>query len=83
MFSIAELKTAALDYGTPALSPWHAMLLLLLILFIPLIPYILLSHSLQAEEDKESVNAPASAPELFVKMTAWMHAHRRLHLLHH
>ncbi len=73
MFSLVALKAAALDAGTPGISPWHAMLLLLMILFIPMIPYIVLSHSLQVEEEKEATIAPPSAPEPFVRMIAWMH----------
>ena len=74
MFSLVALKAAALDAGTPGISPWHAMLLLLMILFIPMIPYIVLSHSLQVEEEKkEATIAPPSAPEPFVIMIAWMH----------
>lgn len=92
MFSLIELKTAVLDAGTPGISPWHAVLLLMMVVVIPIIPYILLSHSLEEQEDREALVAPPSAPEPFVKMTArmhaWLHSHHWMHshhphLLHH
>jgi len=79
VFSIIELKTAVLDYGTTGVSPLRGVLLLLMILLIATIPYLILFHSLRVEEDKTSVRAP----EPFAKMIAWMHAHRHPHLLHH
>ena len=80
MFSIVDLTTRTLDYGIPGISPALAVLLLLLILGLPMIPYVVQYVALREKESRAS-NAVAISP--FEKMIAWVHVHRHPELLHH
>lgn len=79
MFSIVELKTAILDYGTPGVSQALLLLLFLMMLAIPMIPYAFLYH---AARDKHA-GAAAIKPFPIRRMFAWVHLHRHPELLHH
>ncbi len=79
MFSIVELKTAALDYGIPGISPLHMMLLYLLMLAVPMIPYLFLHRSLRHEEGEAKVPKTSH----FQGFTArWLHWHHHPQPLH-
>jgi hypothetical protein len=88
VLSIVQLKTAALDYGIPGVSPIHMLLLYLMAFAIPMIPYAFLYLSLRDERGRASLS-PRATPILeftiqsFRKTIAWMHAHRHPELLHH
>ena len=79
MFAIIQLKTAALDQGA-AFSPVHTVLLLLMLLAIPMIPYAILYVALE----RERTEAPAAHrfAHPFTRMFAWMHVHQHPHALH-
>ncbi len=79
MLSIVELNTRALDSGIPGVSPTHMLLLFLMMLAIPMIPYAFLYHSLRNKQ----APIPESTTKPFTKMVAWVHAHRHPELLHH
>jgi hypothetical protein len=74
VFSIVELKTATLDYGTPGISQMVLLLLFLLMIGVSMIPYLFLYVSLG--EKKPAVKRES-------RFTEWLHAHRHPHLLHH
>jgi hypothetical protein len=80
MFSIVQLKSAALDFGVPGISRTLTMLIFLMMFAIPAIPYVFLYFSLR---DKKSRPSPSSKPSTIRAMTAWLHAHHHPHLLHH
>lgn len=80
MFSIVELKTTALDSGIPGVSPTHMLLLFLMTLSIPMIPYLFLFLSLREEKGKAPRPLRTSPIR---RMITWMHAHRHPELLHH
>lgn len=79
MFLLVQLHSATLDYGT-RLSPLSALLLLIMIAWIPLIPYAFLYHSLRNEGQKV---AKPLKPSPVHKMMDWVHAHRHPQLVHH
>ena len=84
MFSIVELKTRPLDSGTPGIPPVHALLLLLMLLAIPMIPYAFLYLSWRHKQGRASMMfQPSQAKAAFGKMMAWLHMHRHPQLLHH
>ena len=85
MFSIVELKTATLDYGTPGISQTLLVLLFLMMLGISMIPYLFLFLSLRENQSRASLLVKAShvTEKPFNKVIAWMHAHRHPQLLHH
>jgi len=84
MFSIVALTTSALDTGRPGTSEINTILLLLLILAIPMIPYVILHRTWRPQETASS-NRYARFVEIaqrpFHSMAAWMHMHHP-HLLH-
>lgn len=80
MFSIVELKTAILDYGI-SISPMHMLLMYLLMLLVPMIPYLFLYLSLRDEESSAPKAARAARMREFT--TRWLHIHRHPELLHH
>ncbi len=86
MFSIIELKATALDYGIPGVSPMLMLLLFLMTLSVPMIPYLFLFISLRDKQGRASMSLTAS-PTLeltpFGRMIAWVHAHRHPEMLHH
>lgn len=86
MFSIVELKTAALDYGIPGVSPAHMLLLFLVAYAIPMIPYLFLYLSLRDGKRGASLKASPvleSTEKPFGKITTLLHAHRHSEPLHH
>ena len=80
MFSIIQLKTAALDSGIPG-SQLHMMLILLLIAAVPIIPYVLLYRSLRDEEGTAPKAAKTSHLHGFT--ARWLHWHHHPQPLHH
>ena len=85
MLSLVELKTAVLDSGIHV-SPSHTILLILMMLALPMIPYLFLYPSFRAAERKEAKVVRAShfrETTLFGRMIAWLNAHRHPQLLHH
>lgn len=88
MFSIVELKTAALDYGIPGISPTQMLLIFLMMLSLSMIPYLFLYLSLRDEQGTASKSLRAShilafTTRPFRRMTAWVHAHHLPPVLHH
>lgn len=82
MLSIVELKTATLDYGIPGVSPIYMLLLFLMMLAIPMIPYLFLYLSLGGDKGSASpIVQPATNARR--KIFAWVHPHRHPDLLHH
>ncbi len=86
MFSIVQIKTATLDYGIPGVSPAHMLLLFLVALAVPMIPFLFLFFSLPGEKDSAPVslkNSPAkSTGKPFKKASARVHV-QNPGLLHH
>ena len=78
MLSLVELKATALQQGIPGISPEHMLLLFMMILFIPMIPYAFLYVSLldKGRTSQQKVS-------FIGKTMAWVHAHRHHELVHH
>ena len=88
MFAIVALKTATLDYGIAGISPLHMLLLMLMMMAIPMIPYAFLYRSLRDKEaGLRSVSSAAPQPGFWSagmrKMSTWVHVHRHPQPLHH
>lgn len=87
MFSIIQLKAAALDYGISGVTPMHMMLFFLMTSLIPIIPYLFLYLSLPDEHGRTPMSSRVTHPRLLMRpvgrMAAWLHAHHHPQLLHH
>ena len=71
MFLFMQLKQSTLDYGQLSYSPLHVILLILLILAIPMIPYTWMYFVYGRDKtQKPRQHSP------FHKMMDWMHVHR-------
>ncbi len=85
MFSLLELKTAVLDSGVHV-SQMDTILLILMMIALPMIPYLFLYPSFRDEERREAKVGRAShlhETTPFGKTIAWLRAHRHPQLLHH
>lgn len=83
MFAILQPETLRLDYGIVGFSAERMLLIFLLILAVPMIPYLFLYISLRKEEAKESLTAAPAPPKPQRKFAAWLHGHKHPELLHH
>jgi hypothetical protein len=83
VFLIVQLQTAPLDAGVPA-SQMRWVLILLLMVVLPMIPYLLLYLSLREKNASASKPAKASLIREFArKIAASFHVHRHPEPLHH
>jgi hypothetical protein len=83
VFLIVQLQTAPLDAGVPA-SQLHWVLIFLMLIALPMIPYLFLYLSLR----EKHIGAPKPATgspfrELARKIAASFHVHRHPQPLHH
>ncbi len=86
MFSIVTLTSSTLDAGTPGLSELQTILLLLMILGIPMIPYLILHRTWRGQERAALLGHSRVLEMLewpFHQMAEWIHMHRHPELLHH
>lgn len=67
-----------LDSGTLGISQADAVLLFILILGLPMVPYIFQYRALRERKAGEK-----TSPGLFHRALEWMHVHRHPELLHH
>ena len=84
MLALVELKATYLEGGIPGISPLHMLLIFMLALWGPMIPYFFLYLSLRDKEGKPSraSHALEFLAQPFGKMAGWIQAHRHP-LLHH
>ena len=86
MFSIVTLTSSGLDAGTPGLSELQTIVLLLMILGIPMIPYLIL-HRIWRGQETAAWRRHWPVLELmehpFHRIAEWIHLHRHPQLLHH
>ena len=80
MISLLQLKSASLDYGN-GFSSLQTVLLLLLILGVPMIPYLFLYLGLR--DKGAAVSKAGKAPHFFELATKWLHLRHHPQLLHH
>jgi hypothetical protein len=81
VFLVIQLHTAILDSGTPV-SQTATVLLMLMMLAIPMIPYALFYMTLRRQESANLVGeftGPSNQPPK--KHFGWLHLHRPV--LHH
>lgn len=75
-----RIDAAVADQGT-RVSQAHTLLLLLMMLAIPMIPYVIFYLMLVKEKAREPVSRRFTHP--FRKMFAWGHVHSHPQLLHY